>query len=800
MSSPRWRKVFRDLTGHPVRTALVVLSIAVGVFTVSVIMGGREVLIREFEADFRASVAPSVEFDTSGFDDGLPKQVAERHDVLAAEGRRNMAMRFAPGEVGKNASTAGWETLQLSAVPDFDRSGVQKIVREEASSWPPRPGEIILEKSALMVDSFSAGDVVTVEGAASKRCELRVAGFAHDINTIPAQFQGAIAGYISMDTLQSLGEHEVLNHLSVVLDPTLSRQAATRIAADIRDTDLAAAGVQTLLITVPEPGSHFLGDIFKALTTLLLVIGLTVLGLSGFLVITTVSAIMTQQVRQLGIMKSIGARRIQVEGMYLALVVSFGVIAVFVGLLAGRYACQALIEYAAGILNFRVTDMMPPVWVMVLNVAVGMFVPVAAAAWPITRGTRMRVVRALNAANEVPRFGYGFVDRILGAIKGLPRPVALSLRNTFLRKGRLALTLLTLVLASAVVMAVLTVRTSMLQTVDDMGSWWNYDAQVFLARPLPSESVEREAKRVPGVTATETWIQAQASLMRPDGTENQGIYVLGLPADTKFIKPELTGGRWLEPDVVGEVVVNADVLSEEPGIRLGDTIRLGIRGVEDDWKVVGVVAGQMMGPIVFVDRKVLDAEISAGGAVTRLLVQASEHTIDAQVRTARDLETRLDDASLPISGSQTQQAQKKTYASQLGILITFLVVLAGLLASVGVIGLTGTMTMNVLESTREIGVMRSVGASHASIFGIYITEGVVVAVMAWMLGAVISWPLSRVLNTLLAGALGLQLSYRFSVEGVLLWLVLVVAIAVFASMLPAWRASRVSIRDAISYE
>ena len=83
-------------------------------------------------------------------------------------------------------------------------------------------------------------------------------------------------------------------------------------------------------------------------------------------------------------------------------------------------------------------------------------------------------------------------------IRGLPRPVALSLRNTFVRKGRLALTLTTLVLASAVVMGVMTVRTSMLQTVEDMASWWRYDAQVFMARPQPRVELERAASRVEG--------------------------------------------------------------------------------------------------------------------------------------------------------------------------------------------------------------------------------------------------------------------------------------------------------------
>jgi putative ABC transport system permease protein len=289
-------------------------------------------------------------------------------------------------------------------------------------------------------------------------------------------------------------------------------------------------------------------------------------------------------------------------------------------------------------------------------------------------------------------------------------------------------------------------------------------------------------------------------LDRPDGSENQEVYALGVPGDTRFITPELRAGRWLTPDDENAVVINTDVLKEEPYLGVGDTITLTMRGVEKEWKIVGIVTGQLMGSVAFVERDALDTATGMGGAATRLLVQTSDHSDDAQARTARDLERRLDEAALPISGSQTQSAQKEQIANQLGILVTFLVIMASLLAAVGVIGLTGTMTINVLESTREIGVMRSIGASHAAIFGIYITEGVVVAVIAWALGAVISWPLSVWLVSSLGTAMSLPLSYAFSWTGVGAWLATVVAIAAAASLLPAWRASRVSIRDAISYE
>lgn len=795
---PRWIKVIRDLKSHPTRSLLVVLSIGVGVFAVAVVMGGRGVLIREFDVDYAASVPPSAQFTTADFDESLPDRVADRDDVRAAEGRRRVSMRYSTDAGAQGGTTAGWSTMRLWALPDFDRGGVLKIVREETVSWPPKRGEIILEKSALQVAGFSVGETLTVETARGKRVELRIAGFAHDINAIPAQFLGSETAFISMETLDLLDEPRTLNSLSLVLDPSLSRASASRIATDIRDTELAAAGVQVYSMEVPKPGSHFLGDIFKALALLLLAMGVMSLALSGFLVVTTMQALMAQQVRQVGIMKSIGARRLQIAGQYLVMVVLYGILGSLLGVAAGLWAGRELVEYAAAVMNFRVIDYAPPAWVLALDIAVGVLVPVLAAAIPIHRGTTMPVVRALNAANVVPKFGQGLIDKVLGLIRGLPRPVAFSLRNTFLRKGRLALTLTTLVLASMVVMAVLSVRGSTVQTAEDMGSWWNYDAQVFMARPQPRAELEREALKVPGVVAAEGWIETGASFQRFDGT--QDTYALGIPSDTRIITPELIAGRWITPEDEHGVVVNTDVVKDLPDLGVGDSIVLTIRGDEREWQVVGISTGQMMGPVIYIEREQLDRAIAAKGAVSRLLVQTAEHDGSTQARTATDLERRLDDAGLPISGSLTQDDQKTRLADQLGILVTFLAIMAGILATVGVIGLTGTMSINVLESTREIGVMRSIGASHGAIFAIYITEAVVIAGMAWTVGAVLSYPFSIWLTDALSTAMSIPLSYVFSWTGVWAWLGAMMAIAVAASLLPAWRASQVSIRDAIAYE
>lgn len=800
--SPRWRKVLRDLVSHKFRTFLVVMSIAVGVFAVAVVLGGRGVLVREFDTSYEQSNAPIALYDTSDFDESVVREVLEAPGVQDAEGRRHLSLRYTR-DPDPQRESAAYSEISIVGLADFNRERVKRITRGEGSSWPPGTGEIVLEQSAHQVGDWEVGDTITVETSQGEHVPLRVVGFVHDINAFPAMFVGSVSGFVSMDVLPTLDEPDAFNHLDVVFDggASLSRTHASELAAGLRDDVLERTGTQVYFVRVPTPGSHFLGDIFKAVSLLLLALGVLSLALSGFLVVNTVSALMAQQVRQVGIMKAIGGRRDQVAGMYLVMVMFYGVLAVGIAVPAGVIAGGWFIDFAAGLLNFRIDSYIPPLYVLALEVVVGMIVPIAAAAIPVRAGSMMPVARALNTTGMASaRFGHGLLDRALGLVRGLPRPIALSLRNTFLRKGRLILTLTTLTLASAVVMGVLSVRASILQTVEDISSWWNYDVEASFARPQASDAIERAASKTPEVVDVETWLERPVSYERPDGTENQEIFAIGLPPDSEFIVPRVVSGRWLEPGDTNAIVVNTDVAKQEPELTPGHRVRLTIYGAEEEWEVVGAVSGQLMGAVIFVPRDRLDEVTNAGGTVTTLMAKTRYHSAYAQDRVSRALETDLEDAGLPPTGSETQRGLMANIANELGILVAFLVIMASLLALVGVIGLTGTMTINVLESTREIGVMRSIGATHGALYGIFITEGVVIGLMSWGLGAVLSYPMSQGLVRLLSSAMNLPLSYKFSWPGVGAWLLGVVVIAVIGSLTPAYRASRISVRDAISYE
>ncbi|MCL2437593.1 MAG: ABC transporter permease [Coriobacteriia bacterium] len=823
--SPRLIKVLRDLTANKSRTLLVILSIAVGIYAIAATLGARQVLMREFEEGFEESKKFSISYtlnEESTRVEGVLRQIDSRDDVLGVSGRRVVAATFiqVPAYMSEaealstlSDSDEDRTILSLQAAPDSEfTSGadVNHFFSLEHRVWPLGPQDIIIEASALQVYDLRIGDRLFVE-VGSDKAIFRIAGFAHDINAIPTMFFSQVEAFVSMSALAQLNLPEEPNRVMVRVDPELSRVEVASIAENIQSQHLDSADIIVDRMEVPEPNFHFFGSLFEAVSVLLLFMAFMALALSGFLVVTTTNAILIQQTRQLGIMKAIGGMRRQISTLYFGLVAGYGILALFIGIPTGILFGHAFINYAAGVLNFHVTSMAYPAWVIALLVAVGILLPVLAAWLPIQKGVRRPIVEVLSSYANTVGFGKGWVDRLLGKVSFLPRPTALALRSTFSRKGRLVLTLTTLLLASGVVMSVFSAHASLGHTVDMIGGWWKYDTQVRFAAPVNNEDLKRVAYDNDEVIYAETWLDTRATIVRPDGTKNDSFWALGVPPETRILDFDFEYGRAPEPGEQG-IIIDTELFVTEDYLEPPATVELIIGGQEVERPVVGIVTGSLQGAHLYMDRDDLADLMGISGASTRVLVQAQggqysqpnfravQERLGLQTRLAESLDRNFTNQNHRVISTQTAAEQLQTQREQLDILSTFLIIMASALAVVGVIGLSGSMTLSVIESTREIGIMRSVGASHLSIFGIYITQGLVVGTISWFFGVFLSWPLSYVLMMALSMTLEMRLAYLFSFEGVVIWLVFVWVISILASLLPAWRASQVSIRDAISHE
>ncbi len=154
-----------------------------------------------------------------------------------------------------------------------------------------------------------------------------------------------------------------------------------------------------------------------------------------------------------------------------------------------------------------------------------------------------------------------------------------------------------------------------------------------------------------------------------------------------------------------------------------------------------------------------------------------------------------------MANRQTSTEERTRIVAQFNVLIMLLLIMAVLLAVVGGIGLTGTMSLNVLERTREIGVMRAIGASDGAVFQIVVTEGLLIGLIGWLCSAALAYPLGMMLSQAIGSiTFKSSMDYMYSTTGLIVWLVTATVLAVLASLLPARRASHVSVRDVLAYE
>jgi putative ABC transport system permease protein len=484
------------------------------------------------------------------------------------------------------------------------------------------------------------------------------------------------------------------------------------------------------------------------------------------------------------------------------MVLFYGLLSLAISVPLGAIAGNAMTSFMAELINFDVTSFEIPVRVFAIEVAVGLVVPFLAALYPVVSAVRTTAARAMSDYGlSESAFGQGLLDRILERVRGLSRPMLLSLRNTFRRKGRLVLTLTTLTLGGAIFIAVFSVRASLLDSLDDWFDYVDYDVLVGFRRAYRTDQLESEALRVPGVVAAEGWRFGNARRIRADGTESDDIWLRAPRPDSDLVHPTLAEGRWLLPEDENAVVVNTYLLKDEPDVEVGDDIVLKIGEDELTWRVVGILSATPPAPMAYVNLPYFTQVTGGVGRAGVVFVVSKEHDAATQSRLALALEERFERLGYQVNWTQTSHTERAQAESQFNVLVMFLLIMAVLLAVVGAIGLMGTMSLNVLERTREIGVMRAIGASDGAVLQIVIVEGILIGMLSWFIGALLALPLSRALSNMVGEAImEANLSYSFSTSGVWLWLVLVVVLSAMASFFPARNASRVTVRDVLAYE
>jgi len=807
---PRWRKVFHDLIDNKARTLLVVFSIAVGVFSIGVIAGAYQIISNDMSASYSANKPANVELRMTDFNEDVLSMIHNQRGVEDAEGRRVFNMRVrVPG-------TKKWTTLDMVAFEDFEKNAIDLLTPVQGQMIPKKR-EVLLEQEVLQHIDTGVGGLLEFQLPDGSTKILPVVGVVQDTAAGAGDFLAAPYGYITMDTLQTLGQPRLFNRALVILSESNDDIFHIRdMGAKLKDK-LEKNGSTVIRLRFSKTHEHPLADTVNAILGILMALGILIVFLSSSLIANTLNALLNQHLRYIGVIKLVGGQRRQVFFMYLTLIMAFGILALMIAIPLGGQGAYGLALFIAGKMNFNLLGYrIVPVALMV-QILVGLLVPIIAGLAPVINGSRITVLRALSGGlaegqkqlkggeERLPWFDWMQVKttRIL-AKRGIhiPRPFVISLRNTFRRKSRLALTLFTLTMGGAIFIAVFNVRVTLHDYIGQIGKYFVADVSLNFDKPYRLDRIEQAVMKVDGVEHVEAWQFLSGELLDENSQVLENINMFGPPADSQLIDPVLVAGRWIRADDVRKLAVSEGALKYFPDLKPGDKLNLKIEGREEVWEVIGIFK--------FVDREgvLTYAPYEYVSRINHLVNRSSSfrlltdrHDRLYQDAKAEELDKYFRDLGFKVRIAEAGRASLDTAVESLDTLVVFLLIMAVLTAIVGSMGLTGTMGMNVLERTREIGIMRAIGADDRAVMRTVIAEGVFIGVISFGLAVILSIPFTYLLSTIVSLAVfQTPIDVVFTYTGYAIWLGLVLALSAIASILPARNAARLTIREVLAYE
>jgi putative ABC transport system permease protein len=794
---PRWQKVLADLWEGRTRTLLVVASITVGVFAIGAIATSYAIMSKDLDTSYASIHPANIEMVTTPFDDPFLDTVERISGVAQAEGRQSVTVRASKDGVS-------WLGLNLLAA-DSDVLAQINQLRPVAGAAAPAEHELLIGYSQMRDTGFRTGDVLTIQLPDGSERQMRVAGEVSD-QTHAHDPMGNQRGYISRQTLTWLGQPRSYNRLLVTVSDQVDNEEHIQSVADAVEAKVEKNGGEVFRSSIFKSNEYPMADMALAVMGILGALGVLVMLLSSSLIVNTLNALFTQHLRQIGVMKLVGARRRQVLIMYLLMILAYSLIALLIAVPLGAWAGYGLSAMMAGMFSATLAGFRIVPGAVAIQVVIAICVPLAAGYIPVRNGSKISVHRAISNDRPGDQPVHSWLSSATGRLGAglLSRPVLLSLRNTFRRKGRLALTLFTLTVAGAIFIAVFNVRESMEAYLDRLMQHFMADVTLTFERPYRTERVAQAAMQVPGVHAIEAWSGASAEILDPGDNVLDDLNLVAPPADTPLLNPEMKAGRWLQPGDQRALVVSDAIYDLYPDLKPGDNLRLRLtNGRAEEWTVVGVFSfTRMLGGIMgYADYNYVSESLGTPGQSSSYRVITNAHNIESQQAISNALDSHLRSQDYQVSDVEAGMVTRKQSAQGVNILIVFLLTMALLTAFVGSIGLAGTMGMNVLERTREIGVMRAIGAVDLAIMKSVVIEGMFIGLISWTLAWALSYPISVLMLRIITNAmLSDPIALSYTLQGVFIWLGVVVLLSALASVLPARNAARLTIREVLAYE
>jgi putative ABC transport system permease protein len=798
-------KIWSDLWANKGRTLQVVLIVAMGAAAIGMIVGTRNLVIPSLQVGWRAMDPAMINlgvYPTVNDDDLAALQRVEGVALVEGQSSATIEWRVSPEDE--------WSPGGLIARADYENQKLNKLTLE-SGNWPQDKVFAIGRGSETAFDIPERGQVYIRVN--DREHLVQLGGSIHsELTWPPPDLGGTAQFYTTRDRYGELVGDRGFDQIMATTIAEYDEEIATAVADSLQeklekqDRDSFGAGP---FGRVTDPNEHVFQDLMDGVFFLLGVLGFLALILGLLLVYNTINAIISQQVDQIGIMKAVGAKTGQVLRLYLTSILVYALLALLVALPLGIVGGWGIASWLSASFTGAPAEFDFSPLAIVVQIVIALLAPLAASLIPILSGARITVREAISSYGLSSKTG--LLERMLAKIRRIPRLVLLTITNTFRNRWRVVLMQITLVLSGLIFMMVVSVRDSIIHTFGDvMFSILNYNISFQLESAERISHLEELTLACPDVKAVEMWGFSGGTIRltsEPESEDDESVTLFGIPLPTELYGYQLRVGRWLDPDDTYAIVLNQK-LAEDAGVVVGDwvTVKHGSKK-ETTWLVVGLLFDPLFVDSGQVSRDVMLREMGSVDRAETVWIQTFQDDMESEIAIANDLRAYYEQNHIDVSPNKgvmglgdSAQETLQYFFSIYNIFVILLGIMAVVIGVVGSIGLSGALSLSVLERRREIGMMRAIGASSWAIARLFIGEGLILGWLSWLIALPFTIPAGQLMVKGLGTALGGEMVYKYTPTGAILWLIIITILSMIASLLPARNALRISVRESLAYD
>ncbi|GAB2758029.1 ABC transporter permease [Nocardioides salsibiostraticola] len=851
-----FRLTLRNLMARKVRLFMSALAIILGVGFLAGVLTFSSGLSKTFDGiisgstpDGIARPADTNSFDSTGAGNNQAltpadvEKLAALPEVAQADGNVDGFGLYLLDPEGELVGTGGAPTLSFNYTDTPNLLG-EPALTLDAGQWPEGPGEVALDAAAAESAGYAVGDQVTVipprvTGTDVITRQLTLVGIAGFNGGGTA---GATLVVFSTSGAQEvfLGGADVFTSVSLTAADGVTQEALVAAA----DTVLPAGFEGVEGDTVADESQAAIGEFLGFINIFLGTFAVVAVIVGGFIIANTFSILVAQRVRELALLRALGASRKQVRRSVLIEAALMAVLGSTLGLFIGLGLARGLAAVFGSVgldINASVLNLTPTT--IALAYGVGILVTLVSAYLPARRASKVAPVAAMRDDTDAGegslrrRTAIGSVALVIGAglaaagVTGAPgndaayigagsviwvltvaalaavlgRPVLLASRSVFTglfgTTGRLAgdnairnprrtgatasALMIGLALVSAVGVLAASLSASSNKLVDEQ-----FEADFLVQSPVFGSfpvAIGDQMAALDGVAVVSR--QQAFSAVVADDQDPSFVMATDSAFGDVYTLSMLEGTDRLDS---GNVLVD-DTTATAYDLDVGSTLDLSFPGDQTlPVTVTGIFAeSQVAGPIN------VDLSLLEEAGITRIDNALSVNVTDGADVSAVKAELDRVVEDLPIVAVQDKQDFAEAITSQINQLLYIVYGLLALSVIIAVIGIVNTLSLSVLERTREIGLLRAIGLSRRRLRLMVTLESVTISLM----GAVLGLVLGVIIGVLLQRSLRDDLSeLGMPLGSLLVFLLIAVVFGVLAAIVPAVRASRMKVLDAIATE